>query len=161
MRPQVCSVLVWSVSRSLHHNNYIPVIGVCRPACHDSSLYLFALIYFLETVVLSEVHVALNIFYQHIVHFIGVLSTTTTFVFATHAFAYCRQVVLVCSVSVHTIMSSTKRRLESNYPSIFTPLFSQFNLLDMLSNVAVNSFGEMVSHSLTLLLILICSLYCH
>ena len=36
-------------------------------------------------------------------------------------------------------MSSAKRRLERNSPSVFTPLFSQFNLLNMLSNVAVNS----------------------
>ena len=78
MRPQVCSVLVWSVSRSLHHIlchswqhtgvvhlslqadgkvafEDIPVFGVCRPACHDSSLYLFVLVLFLEAVVLSQV----------------------------------------------------------------------------------------------------------
>ena len=46
----------------------IPVFGICRPACHDSSLYLFVLVLFLEAVVLSQVHVALDIFYQHIVH---------------------------------------------------------------------------------------------
>ena len=46
----------------------VPVFGVCCPACHDSSLYLFVLVLFLETVVLSKVHVALDIFYQHIVH---------------------------------------------------------------------------------------------
>ena len=46
----------------------IPVVGVCCPACHDSSLYLFVLVLFLEAVVLSQVHVALDIFYQHIVH---------------------------------------------------------------------------------------------
>ena len=50
-----------------------------------------------------------------------------------------------CDVSVPRNMSSAKRRLERNSPSIFTPLFSQFNLLNMLSNVAVNSFDEMVS----------------
>ena len=43
----------------------IPVFGVCRPACHDSSLYLFVLVLFLEAVVLSQVHVAWDIFYQH------------------------------------------------------------------------------------------------
>ena len=48
--------------------------------------------------------------------------------------------------------------MERNTPSIFTPLFSQFNLLNMLSNVAVNSLGEMVSPCLTPLLILIFSL---
>ena len=46
----------------------IPVFGVCRPACHHSSLYLFVLVLFLEAVVLSQVHVAWDIFYQHIVH---------------------------------------------------------------------------------------------
>ena len=46
----------------------VPVFGVCRPACHDSSLYLFVLVLFREAVVLSQVHVALDIFYQHIVH---------------------------------------------------------------------------------------------
>ena len=61
-------------------------------------------------------------------------------------------------VSVHRNMSPAKRRLERNYPPIFTPLFSQFNLLNMLSNVAVNSLGEMVSPCLTPLLILIFSL---
>ena len=48
----------------------IPVFGVCRPVSHGSSLYPFVLVLFLEAVVLSQVglHVALNIFYQHIVH---------------------------------------------------------------------------------------------
>ena len=46
----------------------IPVFGICRPACHDSSLYLFVLVIFLEAVVLSQVHVTLDIFYQHIVN---------------------------------------------------------------------------------------------
>ena len=46
----------------------IPVFGVCRPACHDYSLYLFVLVLFLGAVVLSQVQVALDIFYQHIVH---------------------------------------------------------------------------------------------
>ena len=63
-----------------------------------------------------------------------------------------------CGLSVHDNMSSAKRRLVRNSPSIFTPLFSQFNLLNMLSSVAVNSLGEMVSPCLTLLLILIFSL---
>ena len=39
----------------------IPVFGVCRPACHDSSLYLFVLVLFLEAVELSQVHVAWDI----------------------------------------------------------------------------------------------------
>ena len=46
----------------------VPVFGVCRPACHDSSLYLFVLVLFLDDVVLSQVQVALYIFYQNIVH---------------------------------------------------------------------------------------------
>ena len=52
-------------------------------------------------------------------------------------------------------MSSAKRRLARNSPSIITPLFFQFNLLNMLSNGAVNSLGDMVSPCLTPLLILI------
>ena len=40
------------------------VYSVSRPACHASSLYLFVLVLFLEAVVLSHVHVALDIFYQ-------------------------------------------------------------------------------------------------
>ena len=46
----------------------ITVFFVCRPACHDSSLHLFVLVLFLEAVVLSQVHVAVDILYQHIVH---------------------------------------------------------------------------------------------
>ena len=46
----------------------IPVFGVCRPACHDYSLYLFVLVLFLEAVALSQVYVAFNIFYRHIVN---------------------------------------------------------------------------------------------
>ena len=60
----------------------IPVFGVCRPACHDSSLYLFVLVLFLEAVVLSQIHVAWDIFYQHIVHVYRGVSTTITVVFA-------------------------------------------------------------------------------
>ena len=63
-----------------------------------------------------------------------------------------------CGVSVHRNISSAQRRLEINSPSILTPLFSQFNLLNMLSNVAVNSLGEMVSPCHIPLLILIVSL---
>ena len=46
----------------------ILVFSVRRPACRDSSLYLFVLVLFLEAVVLYQVHVALNIFYQYIFH---------------------------------------------------------------------------------------------
>ena len=46
----------------------IPVFSVCRPACDDSSLYLFFPVLFLDVIVLYQVHIALNIFYQHIVH---------------------------------------------------------------------------------------------
>ena len=46
----------------------IPVFSVCRPDCHDSLLYHFVLVLFLDAVVLSQVHVAWDIFYQHIVH---------------------------------------------------------------------------------------------
>ena len=46
----------------------VAVFGVCRPACHDSSLYIVVPVLFLDAVVLSQLHVALDIFYQHIVH---------------------------------------------------------------------------------------------
>ena len=47
----------------------VPVFGVCaQPAMVlRCSPYLFVLVIFLEAVVLSQVHVALDIFYQHIV----------------------------------------------------------------------------------------------
>ena len=102
--------------------------------------------------------------------FIGVLSTNITFVFAMSMF---RAIGLLpsdssssiccssCVVPVHTNMSAAKRRWERHSPSIFTPLFSQFNLLNMmLSNVAVNRLDEMVSPVL-LLLILICAVSLH
>ena len=145
----------------------IPVFSICRPACHDSSLYLFVLVIFLEAVVLSQVRVALDIFYQHIAHVYRVLSTNITFVFAMLILRPIRPLSLdssfskccsSCGVAVHRNMSSVKRRLERTSPSNFTPLFSQFNLLNMLSNVAVNSLGEMVSPFLTPLLIVIFSL---
>ena len=44
------------------------LLKIFPPACHDSSLYLFVLVIFLEAEMLSQVHVALGIFYQHIVH---------------------------------------------------------------------------------------------
>ena len=104
---------------------------------------------------LSQVHVALDIFYQHIVRIYRcVVYSHHNFVFAMFIL---RTILLlssdsscsICSssygVSVHRNISSVKRRLERNSPSIFTPLFSQFNLLNMLFNVAVNSLGEMVS----------------
>ena len=40
----------------------IPVFGVCCPACHDSSLYLFDLVECIKPIVLSQVHVALKHF---------------------------------------------------------------------------------------------------
>ena len=116
---------------------------------------------------LSQVHIGWDISISTLFTFIGVLSTTLTFVFGMFILRPIRLLSsdnscsICCSsygVSVHRNVSSAKRRLERNSPSIFTPLFSQFNLLNMLSNVAVNSLGEMVSPCLTPLLILIFSL---
>ena len=59
---------------------------------------------------------------------------------------------------MHKNISSAKRRVLRNYPSIFTSLFSQFNRLNILSSAAVNNLGEKLSPSLTPLLILIFSL---
>ena len=97
------------------------------------------------------------------------LSTTITFVFVmfilrpirllssdSSSSICCSSCSICCSpcgVTVPRNMSSTKWRLERNSPSIFTPLLSQFNLLNMLFNVAVNSLGELVSPCFTPLLI--------
>ena len=108
----------------------IPVFGVCRPACHDSSLYIFVLVLFLEAVVLSQVHVAWNISISTLFTFIGVLSTTITFVFVMFILrpicllssdSSCSICCSSCGVSVHRNISSAKRRLERNSPSTFTP----------------------------------------
>ena len=108
----------------------IPVFGVCRPACHDFSLYLFVLVLFLDAVMLSQVYVAFNIFYL-LFTFIGMLSTTITFFFEMFIF---RPICLLlsdsyCGIPVHMHLPSAKQRLLRKSPSIFPPLFSQFNLL--------------------------------
>ena len=117
--------------------------------------YLFVLVLFLEAVGLSQVYVAFNISYHHI----GMLSTFVTFVFTMFILrpirllssdSSCSICCSSCGVSVHKNMASAKRRLVRNYPSIFTPLFNQFNLPNMHSDVAVNSLGEMVSPVLLL-----------
>ena len=67
-------------------------------------------------------------------------------------------------------MSSAKRRLLTNYPSIFTLLLFQSNL-HMLASVAMNSLGEMVfpcitplfnllSHNYLCILLQICPCIC-
>ena len=153
----------------------IPVFRVRRPACHDSSMYIFVLVLFIEDVAMFQVYVVLNIFYQHIVKVYWVLSTTITLVFAMFILrlirllssdSSCSICCSSCGVSVLTNMKSAKRRLVRNSPSLFMPLFSQFNLLNMLSSVAVNSLGEMVSPCLTPILTLIflpifVQMYCH
>ena len=75
----------------------------------------------------------------------GCLSTTINFVFSMlilrpirllSSDSSCSICCSSCGISVHmNNMSSAKRRLERNFPSIFTPLFSQFKLLNRLSNV--------------------------
>ena len=98
----------------------IPVFGVCRPACHDSSLYLFVLVLFLEAVVLSQVQVSLDIFYQHIVHiYRGVVYNHHICLCDVHrpirllsSDSSCSICCSYCGVSVHRNMSSAKRRLE-------------------------------------------------
>ena len=46
----------------------IPLFGIRRPSCNDYSLYIFVLVLFLEALPLSQVYVAFNIFYQHLVN---------------------------------------------------------------------------------------------
>ena len=60
-----------------------------------------------------------------------------------------------CGVYVHKYISSAKRRVVINSPSIFTSLFSQFNRRNILSSAAVNNLGEKLSPCLIPLLILI------
>ena len=90
-----------------------------------------------------------------IFHFLSAASTSYAIIGGISVGSVC---IATADVSVHRHMSSVKRRLERTSPSIFTPLFSQFNLLIMLYNAAVNSLGEMVSPCLTPLLIMISSL---
>ena len=76
--PRICIIWhswqhTWVVHLSLQADGNvtfedIPVFGVCRPACHDSSLYIFVMVLFLEAVALPQVYVAVNIFYQNIVN---------------------------------------------------------------------------------------------
>ena len=95
--------------------------------------------------------------------FIGLLPTTITFDFAMFILRPIRLLSCSigcssCGVSVHKNISSAKRRLVRNSPSIFTPLFSQFNRLNILSSAAMNNLGEKLSPCFTHLLILIFSL---
>ena len=76
--PCICTIChSWQHTRVVHLSlqgsgkvafGDIPVFGTCHPACHDSSLYLFGLLIFLAAVVLSQVHVTLDIFYHLIVY---------------------------------------------------------------------------------------------
>ena len=132
---------------------------------HYSSLYLFVLVLFLEVVVLLQVYyVTFNIFYHHIVHVdCGVVYNHQLIVYAMLIFrpicllssdSSCCICCKSCGVHVHTNMSLAKRRLLRNFPSIFTPLFFQFNLLNLLHRVTTKSLDEMVSPYITPLLIL-------
>ena len=109
-----------------------PVFGICRPACHDSSLYIFVLVLFIEAVVLSQVHVTLDILYQYIVPvYWGVVSTTITVVFVMFILRHirllpsdssCSICCSYCGVSVHRNISSAKHNF---YVHILYSLFLQ------------------------------------
>ena len=93
----------------------IPVFGICPPACHDSSLYIVVLFIFIEAVVLSQVHVALDMFYQHIVHvYRGVVYNPLLCLcdvppLLLSSDSYCSICCSSCGVSVHRNMPSAKR----------------------------------------------------
>ena len=96
----------------------IPVFGICRPACHDSSLYLFVLVIFLEAVVLSKYTQPWTFAISTLFTFIGVLSTTITFVFAMFIV---RPIHLLSSDSSCSICcSSGGVYLHSNMPSLIS-----------------------------------------
>ena len=88
--------------------------------------------FYLEAVVLSQVHVALDIFYQHIVHvyrrvvYNHHICLCTIFILRPFRLlssdSSCSICCSYCGVSVHRNMSSAKRRLERHFPSIFTSL---------------------------------------
>ena len=98
--PQVYHVHACWVSMSLHHNTNYDILSasvhlslqadgnvsfddITVFAFHDSSLYLFVMIIFLDAVALSQVSFTFNVFYQHkLFTFIGVLSVAVSFVFA-------------------------------------------------------------------------------
>ena len=44
------------------------MFSTCSSSCHDSSLYMFVLVIFLDAVVLPQVYVAFKVLYQHIGH---------------------------------------------------------------------------------------------
>ena len=102
------------------------MFDVCRSACHDSSFYLFVLLLFLQTVVLSQVYVAFNMFYQHIVH------VNWSVVYNHHRCLYdvifkptyqssdssCSICCNSCGAPEHKNMSSANWRLLKNSPSI-------------------------------------------
>ena len=106
-----------------------PVFSVWRPACHGSSLYRFVLVIFLEAAVLSQVHAALDIYYQHIVHvYRGVAYNHHLCLCDVHLMTHsrihstdssCSICCSSCGVSVHRNMSLAKPRLERKSPSIF------------------------------------------
>ena len=87
---------------------------------------------------LSEVNVAFDIFYQHIVDvYRGVVYNHHLCLcdvhLKTHRIVIVASVVfLVVFLCIGIIMSSAKRILERNSPSIFTSLFFQFNLINPL-----------------------------
>ena len=104
-----------------------PVFGVCRPACHDSSLNFFFLVLFLDLLVLPEDYVAFAVLYQHIVHAdLGVVDNhhLSSFfdvhlqtVSAPSSGSFCITCCNYSGVPVHRHMSSTKGRLLRNYTS--------------------------------------------
>ena len=128
----------------------IPMFGVCRPACHDSSLYLFVLVIFLEAVVLSQSIRCLQHFLSaHCSRLLGCcLQPSPLILRCSSRLLSCSMGCSCCGVSVHKNISSAKRRV----------VFSQFNRLNILSSAAVNNLGEKLSPCLTPLLILIFSL---
>ena len=116
---------------------------------------------------LSQVHVTLDMFYQHIVHvYWGVVYTHHLCLCDVHLKTHsllssdssCSICCSSCRVSVHMNMPSAKRRLERNSPSIFTPLFSQLNLLNYALQCCREQLGWYGVPCLTHLLILIFSL---
>ena len=167
VRPLVCSVLVCSVSRSLHHMSELAAHRSCTPVSSGRwqgcfwryhgvwrmppSLRWFFVVslcpgsFPIGCIVVPSTRSLGHFLWAHYWRLEGCLSTTINFVFSMFILrpirllssdSSCSICCSSCGISVHmNNMSSAKRRLERNFPSIFTPLFSQFKLLNRLSNV--------------------------
>ena len=133
MRHNVIPGSTHELSTSLFRHMARLRLKIFRCLGYAASLHIFVLVLFLDAAVFTDVYLAelaFNIFYHHVdwdvvynYHFclcdVYLLSSDSSYSICCSNF---------CGVPVHKNMSSVKQRLMRNFPSIFTLLFSQFNL---------------------------------